>query len=291
MVPQLAALRLIQPLQHSLLPNERNLWSWFLEGDGPSYDPGQRYTVPYTVFATGIGWRRDLVAPGTAPDRAADPFGIFWNPRYRGQLGLYDNHVEALALALARGGVTNLWAASEEEVAAAADDLIDSIAAVDLAFTVDGAWDGLPEGDFSAHQAWSGDILTARRYALEEGDPDVVEQLRYWFPPGPGRVVGCDLMAVCERGTQPELAHAFINHLLDDEIALANFSWNGYQPPLDAITAEAVVSTSIERGVPPELLGAVLTQADFATGQLTTGLSAEAQARWLAQWNRVLAAT
>ena len=71
-------------LTHELLPNGCHLWPFFL-GHGPFYDPGQRYSVPYTVYSTGIGWRRDLVAgsddaPGTWPN----PYDAFWNERYRG---------------------------------------------------------------------------------------------------------------------------------------------------------------------------------------------------------------
>ncbi len=33
------------------------------------------------------------------------------------------------------------------------------------------------------------------------------------------------------------LAHMFINDLLDNEIALQNFGFNGYQPPLNKLSA------------------------------------------------------
>ena len=42
---------LLQPLNHSYLPNEDNLWPEYLD---PWYDLGAQYTVPYTVYTTGI---------------------------------------------------------------------------------------------------------------------------------------------------------------------------------------------------------------------------------------------
>ena len=40
---------MLRPLNHDYLPHLQNLWSWFRAGDGPFYDPGQRYTTPYTI--------------------------------------------------------------------------------------------------------------------------------------------------------------------------------------------------------------------------------------------------
>ena len=60
-LPGLVDAGLLRPLNHDYLPHVRNLWGWF-RGDGPFYDPGQRYTTPYTVYTGGIGWRADVVA-------------------------------------------------------------------------------------------------------------------------------------------------------------------------------------------------------------------------------------
>lgn len=285
----LIAARLLRPLDHGQLPNLDNLWPWFRTVDGPFYDPGARYTVPYTVYSSGIGWRHDRVAPSDAPDALVEPFDVFWNPRYRGQVGMYDDYVEALSLALQRRGVTDLRGATDDELAAAAADLETAVREVGIEFTADGAWDGLPGGEFSIHQAWSGDILTARRYAEEEGYPERVDRLRYWSPPS-GKVVGCDLMAICARGRNPELAHAFIDHLLQVEVGMANFAWNGYQPPLSALTREAFDDPSFAWSdvVPPNLRDTILSEDDFAGGQMLVGFGPSERARWLAQWNRVV---
>ena len=56
--------KLLQPLNHSYLPNLRNVWPQLRD---PFYDLGSRYTVPYTVYTTGIGYRADEVE--TIPDQ------------------------------------------------------------------------------------------------------------------------------------------------------------------------------------------------------------------------------
>ncbi|MEX1262999.1 MAG: extracellular solute-binding protein [Actinomycetota bacterium] len=284
---------LLRTLDHGQLPNVRNLWPWFREGDGPFYDPGQRYSLPYTVYVSGVAWRDDMVEAADAPDAASDPWSVFWNPDYRGRVGMYDGFLEAMSLALLRDGVTDVRAATDDQLAAAAAALIDAISITDVRFTNDGVEEGLPEGEFAAHQAWSGDVLSAPGYAAAEGDFDLGKQLRFWSPPGPEKIVGCDLMAVCERGRHPDLAHAFLNHLLDTRVGVDNFCWNGYQPPLEGVTPEAFAAPDSpwHMEVPPNLLGTLLDNESFADAQMLVGFGPSERARWLDYWKRVTPAT
>jgi len=294
-LPDLVAAGVLRPLNHDYLPNIRNLWAWFNGPDRPSYDPNLAYTVPYTVYSSGVGWRADMVASADAPDEH-DPFAILWDGRYRGRLGIYDAYLEGLSLALLRDGVVDLRGATDTQLARAADALAEAVRVAGVRFTLDGAEEGLPEGEFVAHQAWSGDVLTAPRYA-EQDDPGsgavVARQLRYRAPTAPGLVVGCDLTAICARGRNPVLAHAFLNHLLDLDTALDNFAWNGYQPPLTGVTAAAFADPSFpwHTAVPPNLRNAIISEQAFAGGQMLVGFGPSEQARWLDQWNRVVPGT
>jgi spermidine/putrescine transport system substrate-binding protein len=282
--------RLLRPLNHDYLTHRGNLWPWFVDGAGPFYDPGQRYTLPYTVFSSGVGWRDDLVSAGDAPDVTGDPYGLLWNPDYRGRLGMYDQYVDAIALALLRDGVTDVRAAGDDQLAEAADALERAVREAGVRFTVDGAEEGLAEGTFAAHQAWSGDVLTARRYAEADGE-EGASRLRY-LSPGPARVVGLDLTAVGARGRNPVLAHAFLDHLLRFDVAMDNFTWNGYQPPLNGATREAFADPTFRwrDAVPANLREAIIEPAEFAAGQMLVGFGPSERARWLAQWNRVVPA-
>ncbi|HTZ30043.1 MAG TPA: extracellular solute-binding protein, partial [Streptosporangiaceae bacterium] len=55
---QLIESKLIQPLNHSYLPNITQEWPDF---QNPFYDRGWQYTVPYTIYTTGMAWRKDFV--------------------------------------------------------------------------------------------------------------------------------------------------------------------------------------------------------------------------------------
>ena len=293
-LPGMVAAGLLRPLNHDYLPHLSNLWGWFRTGDGPFYDPGQRYTTPYTIYTGGIGWRADMVRGVDAPDARPDPYAIFTDRRYRDQVGIYDAYRDAIALGLQQAGVHDLRAATSDQLTAAGNFLADAVARTNARFTDDGAEEGLPERTFAVHQAWSGDILTAPRYAAAEGDnpAEVAAALRYWSPSEPSRVVGLDLTAVCARGRNPVAAHAFLDHLLRFDVALDNFAWNGYQVPMEGATREAFADPSFRwhDAVPANLRDAIVSEDEFAQGQMLVGFGPSQDAAWLAQWSRVVPA-
>ena len=293
-LPGMVAAGLLRPLNHDYLPHLSNLWGWFRTGDGPFYDPGQRYTTPYTIYTGGIGWRADMVRGVDAPDARPDPYAIFTDDRYRDLVGIYDAYRDAIALGLQQEGVHDLRAASDADLTAAGNFLADAVARTHARFTDDGAEEGLPERTFAVHQAWSGDILTAPRYAASEGENpnEVAAALRYWSPSEPSRVVGLDLTAVCARGRNPVAAHAFLDHLLRFDVALDNFAWNGYQVPMEGATREAFADPSFRwhGAVPANLRDAIVSEDEFARGQMLVGFGPSQDAAWLAQWSRVVPA-
>ena len=75
----------------------------------PWYDQGSRYSVPYTVYTTGIGWRADKL-PHFDPNKLAKPVGraVASRAEHLGPRGLLDDQHEGLAMALLRDGVTDV---------------------------------------------------------------------------------------------------------------------------------------------------------------------------------------
>jgi spermidine/putrescine transport system substrate-binding protein len=274
----LAAEGLIRRLTPELIPNRRNLWPFFQEGT--FYDPGQTYSVPYTVYTTGIGWRRDLVASPDAPPALANPYDAFWDPRYRGAVGIYDDYREAIAMALVRRG-RDPNTGDQPALTAAVDDLIGMRAAVDVEVSAEGAYHELQSGDYAVQQSWSGDLLSAKRFGVTGPNPDAIA---FTWPAG--GVVGCDLTAICARGRSPVLAHAFVNHLLDEGIALRNFAWNGYQPPVGAAEPSSLFASRWSSIVPDNLRETILRPDDLVNGRFLVPLAPEVDARWRVGWER-----
>ena len=74
-IGKVAAGKLLQPLNKSYIPNVTNVWESLQD---PFYDKGGVYSVPYTLFTTGIGYRVDAVVK--TPDMFDNPYDIFWDP-------------------------------------------------------------------------------------------------------------------------------------------------------------------------------------------------------------------
>jgi hypothetical protein len=72
--------------------------------------------------------------------------------------------------------------------------------------------------------------------------------------------------------------------MLDNEVALKNFGWNGYQPPINALEPNKLVEDGT---IVKNLETAVIVQSDFDTGQTPEQLTPEEDRQWLEAWSRV----
>lgn len=274
LIPKLVAAKLLQPVNRSYLPNlERNIWPELVD---PWYDRGSRYSVPYVVYTTGIGWRTDLVDEDIGA--RDDPFEVFWDPQYSGKVGIYDDYREAMAMILVKNGI-DVNTTKSKHIELVRDRLIDMAETVNVRTTIDGAYVGIPERRFAIHQAWSGDLAAAPYYMpdKEYGDPEGV--LRYWWPSN--GVIGSDTIVIPTNSKNPVLAHHFLNFMLDNKHALKNFSWVLYQPPLKSINPPKLVSDGY---VVPNLRPTVVEKEDFDTGVVYTALPPAIDAEYQDAW-------
>ena len=266
--------QLLQPLNRSYIPNlEANIWPSL---QNPFYDQGSQYTVPYTLYTTGIGYRVDKVAQ--PPDALANPYDIFWDGAYKGGVFLLDDAREAIGMALLRAGIEDVNTADPAQIEQAKADLLELIDLVNVKVSVED-YSKLPEGSATIHQAWSGSMIAAQWYLPSGTDADV---LGYWYPPSGGGVIGTDTMAVLKGAKNPVLAHHFLNFMLDEENAYDNFSgFNGYQPPLNTLDPDRLVSDGV---VPENLTTAVVRESDFVDGYQLLELPTDGAVAWQNAW-------
>jgi spermidine/putrescine transport system substrate-binding protein len=113
------------------------------------------------------------------------------------------------------------------------------------------------------------------------------EDLGYWYPPEGGGIINNDLIGVLRGSKRPVLAHAFLNFMLDEEVAFDNFvGWNGYQPPLQSISPDSLISEGL---FPENLASAVVREEDFLNANLLLELTPEGQVLWQNAWAEFLA--
>ena len=264
---------ILQPLNTSYIPNRENLLDSF--GD-PWYDPGSVYTVPYTVFSSGIGYRSDLVDPAMVEDKGWD---ILWDPTYKGVTSILDDYREGIAMALLRRGITDVNTTDEALIKQAGEDLLELVDLMNIKVNIQGYQD-VPEGTTHLAHTWSGDLLAGAYSYLPEGtDPSV---LGWWYPADGVGVVNNDTMAVTANAQNPVLAHLYINHLLDVTNAEENFSWNGYLPPIKGLDADYLIA---QEYAPETLRAAVLTNDIIAKGLRFEPLDVEVDRLWEQAWS------
>jgi spermidine/putrescine transport system substrate-binding protein len=275
---RLVADKLLRPLNHNYLPSlERHVWHVYRN---PFYDEGARYTVPYTVYTTGIAWRVDHVTEDIAA--MENPYDIFWNKRYRNKLRLMNDYREVVAMALLRRGHTNLNTGDARTLATAREDLIE-VAELLGGLSID-AYTEIPHNVSWIHQAYSGDMVASPFYFPKGSDPSVV---RYWTPPNGRGAVGNDVISLLRGGKNPVLAHHFLNYILDFKTSMKNFGWNGYQPPQRRADPDRLVD---EGYVQPYLKETITRPSDFNRGFMELELSPRADRRWHDAWEGVAAA-
>ena len=279
-VSMLVAGEILQPLNHSYVPNlEGNVWRSL---QNPWYDAGARYTVPYTIFSTGIAWRNDHL-PDYDPEDYSNPYQSFWeSTEIAGKVAMLDDQREGLGMALLRNGITDVNTGSQEQIDGARDALKELIDRVNLRFYTND-YQRIADASIWLHQAWSGD-MTAIGYYLPEGTPTSV--VSYWWPEDGRGMMGNDTLAVLNGAPNPVLAHLFLNHILDVETAFLNMEFTGYQQPLTEMTPEAVLEAEL---VPENLTSTIIREPQFERGFLQGPLSAEGMGVWESAWSEVKA--
>jgi len=261
--------KLVKPLNLDYIPNLKNQW---LQLQSPFYDVGSQYSVPYTIYTTGVAWRNDKVSEDIPS--MSNPYESMWDAKYKGKIRLLDDYRESIGMALLKNGITDLNTENPADIELAKNDLLEMVDLVNVKLDVSD-YTNIPEGTSWINQAWSGDMISAQYY-LPTSVP--VEALSYWYPPQGGGAVGSDNLVVLNTGKNPVLAHMFLNYMLDQKNAFDNFyNFVGYQPPQSNIDPDRLVSEGV---IPKNLDTTVVRPEDFDKGYTYLELSPTGDALW-----------
>ncbi len=197
-IEPMRALRLLAPLDHTLLPNISALAAEFQR---PPWDPDLQWCIPYMHGVTGILYQRSLQpAPGSWAD--------LWNARLRGRLTMLDDEPEVLGVCLKKlghsinsGNPAELLAARQE--ALAQKPLLRAYLNAEVR-------DQAVAGDVLAAQAWA--VTAAQAIAAAPG------KLAFSFP-SEGFPRFADNVAILRESRRVEAAHRWIDFLLRPQVA------------------------------------------------------------------------
>jgi spermidine/putrescine transport system substrate-binding protein len=262
---QLVESKLVQPLNHSYIPNISQAWPDFTS---PFYDRGWQYT-------TGISWRKDLVHEN--PYTMKNAWAMPWQAKYRGKVAILDDYREGISLGLMKNGIFDLNTTRKDQIDLSRRSLQELVKLVDVHID-NNDYTEVPDGQTWIHHAWSGDMAAAYEY-MPKGVP--VDVVGYWFPTDGRGPVANDTNTVLRSSTSPVLAHLFLNYLLDLPNVLENISYNGYMQPLNGVTPQRLVQEKI---LPRSLMSTVVLPSYFRRGLGELQLPVDADALWQQAW-------
>lgn len=235
MIQVMQAQGMLAGLDHTKLPNLKNIDPAVL---AKVMDKTMAHSVPYTFAFAAIAVRKDKIKDGEAS------WAMFDRPALAGRVTLLDDMRESIGAALKSLG-HSLNTRDDAQLAAARDVLIrwkKNIARFDN----EGYKAGIDSAEFQLVHGYSGDLFQVQ---LENPKIDILI-------PREGVTIGCDELVIPKTAKQPDLAHAFINFLLDPDIAAENMEWMGYycpnQPALKKVSPEFLQNPAIT--IPAELM-------------------------------------
>jgi len=272
----------LQPLNLDYIPNlAANVWD---DLQSPFYDQESRYSVPYSIWNTGIMWRNDFVTTDIAG--LPNPYDVFWTDAPADKTHLINNSRDLLSLGMFRQGQTEVNTDDPTVIDAAKQQIAEVVAATNASFDHNDYAD-VPRGRAYLHQSWSGNVGSAF-YFLPEGD--TAPNISYYWPGSTEGIpanVDNDTVTILKGSKNPVLAHKFIDFILDTQNATTNYTtYTGYQQPMKGITPESLVGSAV---VPEHLSTTVVTEEDFAKGYRLLELAPDVEALWESAYQEILA--
>jgi spermidine/putrescine transport system substrate-binding protein len=278
-IGQAVAGKLLLPINKDYIPNlKKNCWPQFMS---PFYDVDAQYSVPYTIYTTGLSWRNDKVTEDI--HKMDNPWDILWHSeKYKGFVSVLDDSREALVLGMLHQGKYDVNTEDPQVIQDALNDILKLIDICNVKVNIT-SYQTIPEGKCYLSQNWSGNILGGVFAYLPKGtDPNIMQ---YWTPKRGKGVIQNDLWTVCATAKKPVLAHLWLDFILDEQNAYNNFvNFNGYQPPITSITSDVLAA---EKRIPDSLRNAIMTPDELGSDSLQEcALTPKGLALWQSSYAR-----
>ncbi len=217
MIERLIKEDLLQPVNWSKVKNGEGLNPSLM---GNAFDPENQYAVPYFAGSVGILYDKTLVDQADA----AQGWDLLRNTRYKGMVYMYDSERDSFMVALKALGYS-MNTTDQAEIEAAYQWLLDQRNTMDIVYVGDEVIDNMISGNKAIAVVYSGDAA----YIMQE-NPNME-----YIEPKQGTNIWVDGMVITKSCNDLDLAHAFINYMLDQDIAYRNSSYVGYTSPVLAV--------------------------------------------------------
>ena len=215
LAPPLIKAKVFQPLDKKQLPSWSNLDPKVLQ-DLQGYDPGTRFSAPYTWGSNGVTYNVDKIRE-RMPDAPIGSLAMIFDPKIVSKFAdcgvtLLDAPTEVIPMALKYLGRDPRSAAPED--LKAAQDLLLSVRPYIRKFDSVNYLTSLPNGDVCMAMTWSGDYATAMARAAEAKKKI---DLAY-FIPKEGSLIWFDNLYIPADAPHVANAHRFLEYLMQPQV-------------------------------------------------------------------------
>ena len=202
---------MLEELNFDNIPNAQYIAPEF---KGQYYDPDNRYSVPYTCGMVGIIYNTKMVS-----EEDIGSWDLLWNEKYSGKILQFNNARDAFGTAMYYQSIdVNTKDRTQWEIAL---DLLKQQKPLVQGYVMDEVFNKMKGESAAIAPYYAGDYLTMY---------DSNDALAFYYPEE-GTNIFVDAMCIPKGSRNKNVAEAYINFMLSEEIAVANAEYIGYASP------------------------------------------------------------
>ena len=220
MIQKMIENNMLAEINFDNVPNIKEIDSKYMDMSR-SFDPDNKYSVPYCWGTVGILYNTSMVAPEDAPTKWSD----LWDEKFKDNILMQDSVRDAFMVALKSLGYS-MNTTNEAEIAEARDLLIKQKPLVQ-AYVIDQVRDKMIGGEAAMGVIYSGEMLYIQQ---EVADLGLDYSLEYVIPEE-GTNLWLDSWVIPANAPNKENAEKWINFLCRPDIAKKNFEYITYPTP------------------------------------------------------------
>lgn len=217
MVARLIAEDMLEEINFDNIPNYKLIDEAY---KNTTYDPENKYSVPYTWSTVGVIYNKKYV-----DEADVGSWDLLWNSKYSGKILMFDNPRDAFAISELLLGI-DVNSEDRDELRTAAYKLIEQKPLVQ-SYVMDQIFDKMEREEAWIAPYYAGDYLMMKQ---------VNEDLGFYFPEE-GYNLFIDAVCIPKGAQNKEAAEAYINFLCSPEVSGENLEYLGYSTPVSAAKA------------------------------------------------------
>ena len=213
MIARMIAEDMLLEIDYSNIPNYRYIDETFRN---TSYDPENKYSVPYTWGTVGIIYNTKYV-----DEEDVTGWELLWNEKYARKILMFDNSRDAFGITQYMLGY-DVNTTDKAELQACMEKLKEQKPLVQL-YVMDQIYSAMENEEAYIGVYYAGDCML-----MMDSNPD----LAFYLPEDQGFNLFIDAMCIPKCCQEKEAAELFINFLCDPEISGENMNYICYGSPI-----------------------------------------------------------